>query len=164
MREAVLCACYRSKRGSAPHPGPSAATGTGTGTEAGGEEGDDEKRTKYMDELVVHGSTHALLASVVQLDYPIANQQSRDLLQQSTPHCIGGYNCVAALGTAVVAHERGGGLFVFSMLEHRGAQVNMPDMTSYMPTVPVDSGYRSLYVTSAQIFCLLPDGRLFCAV
>jgi len=72
------------------------------------------------------------------------------------------WNCIAVLGTAIIAHARNGHIFVYSMLKRR-KHAEMMQITLDKPEMLVECppcGYRSLFVTPNKVFCLLPNGRV----
>jgi len=111
------------------------------------------------DMLLVRAGAHALLATSQQTvkDQPHATERA---VSHRVCDAVTAWNCVAALGTALVAHGRDGSLHVFSMLERRVGRAQPDPLTRETALTKCERGYRSLYVTATVVTCLLWDGRL----
>jgi len=118
-------------------------------------------RERGDDMLLARGGAHSLVCTTTQSK--LVKESERAPTYRCTDAATG-WNCVAALGTALVAHGRDGSLHVFSMLDRRKGSHQPDALTRAVGLTPCERGYRSLHVTPTHVHCLLWDGRVLQAM
>jgi hypothetical protein len=120
-------------------------------------------RERGDDMMLARAGAHTLLCTSTETPNALVKAHSRSTAFSGVDAACG-WNCVAALGSALVVHSRDGSVRVMSMLKRRTATQQAEPLTRSVGSAPCVRGYRSLHVAPAHVHCLLWDGRVLQAM